>query len=59
MLQMTYNWFGLIKGKASDYSQAVQEWAAEKAYKANHYSESFLDGQWFKWDGAYYCLKFA
>lgn len=59
MLQMTYNWLRLIKGRASDYSQAVQEWAAEKGYQANHYSQSFLIDQWLKWDGAYYCLKFA
>lgn len=52
MLQMTYNWMGLINGRASDYPQSVQEWAAERGYKANHYSYSFLYGQWFEWDGA-------
>lgn len=60
MLQMTYNWFGYIKGRASDYPQAVQEWAAERAYENNHYSTSFLWQQWFKWDNAEAeCLKYA
>lgn len=55
MLQMTYNWFGLINGRASDYPQATQEWAAERAWAANHYSYSFLVGQWFRYDGASGC----
>lgn len=55
MLQMTYNWMGVIKGRASDYSQAVQEWAAEKAWAANGYSYSFLYQQWFAWDNADGC----
>lgn len=50
MLQMTYNWMGLIKGKASWYPQVVQEWAAEKAYAENHYSPSFIYNQWLKWE---------
>jgi hypothetical protein len=60
MLQMTYNWLGYIKGKASDYSQSVQEWAAENAYRDNKYSVSFLMGQWFDYDNAEAeCLKYA
>jgi hypothetical protein len=59
MLQMTYNWMGLIKGRASDYPQAVQEWAAERGYKANHYSRAFLYGQWIEWDGATECYAYA
>jgi hypothetical protein len=52
MLQMSYDWMGVIKGKASDYPQVVQEWAAEHAWAENHYSASFLYGQWFDYDGA-------
>jgi len=59
MLQMTYSWLGFIRGRASDYSQRIQEWAAEKAYQHNGYSISFLYGQWFNWDGASgACLKY-
>jgi hypothetical protein len=56
-LQMHANWYGLAN--AGMVSQSVQEWTAERAWKADGYSQSFLDGQWFKWDGAYYCAKYA
>jgi hypothetical protein len=59
LLQMTWNWMGLIKGAASNYPRAVQEWAAERAWAENGYSVSFLDGQWLEWDGAYECLVYA
>lgn len=60
MLQMSYNWLGYIRGRASDYSQQVQEWAAERAYRANGYSTAFLYGQWFDYDGrAGACLGYA
>lgn len=59
MLQMTYDWLGYIRGRASDYPQSVQEWAAEKAWGDNSYSHGFLVGQWLEWDGAYECLDYA
>ena len=60
MLQMTWNWFGYIKGAASNYPQSVQEWAAERAYANNHYSSSFLYGQWFNYDhAAGECLQYG
>ena len=54
-LQMSYNWLGYISGDAANYSQAQQEWAAEKAWAANGYSSSFLYGQWYEWDNADGC----
>lgn len=60
MLQMSWNWLGYIKGAASNYSQSVQEWAAEKAYRDYHYARSFLYGQWFNYDNAAgECLGYA
>lgn len=60
MLQMSWNWLGYIKGAASDYSQLVQERAAEHAYKDYHYAHSFLYGQWFNYDhAAGTCLPYA
>lgn len=59
MLQMTYNWFGVISGKASDYSQAVQEWAAEKVYAKQSDKAGFLNGQWFNYDAADGCIVYA
>lgn len=44
---------------ASDDSQLVQEQAAERAYAASGYSSSFLYDQWFDYDYASYCLKYA
>jgi len=59
MLQMHWNWGYGIVGAASNYSQAAQEWAAERAYEASGRSRSFLIGQWLEWDGAYECLAYA
>jgi hypothetical protein len=61
MLQMTWNWFGYIKGAASNYSQSVQEWAAERAYRDHHFARSFLYGQWFNYWPNYSgdCLGYA
>jgi len=52
MLQMHADWGYGTSPHASDDPQIVQEWAAERAYKASHYAYSFLYGQWFEWDGA-------
>lgn len=57
MLQMTLNWMKKIRGRASDWPQAVQEWAAETAWAENHYSYSFLYGQWFAYDDADGCYS--
>ena len=57
-LQMSIGWLKMV-GNAGYLSETQQEWIAERAYAANHYSVSFLIGQWFKWDGAYYCEKYA
>lgn len=54
---MHADWYGL--GNAGYYSESVQEWTAERAYKANGYSYSFLYGQWFEWDNADYCNVYA
>jgi len=60
MLQMHAGWGYGTSYHASDDPQAVQEWAAERAYAANHYSTSFLYGQWFDYDGAAgTCLRYA
>lgn len=59
MLQMHADWGYGTSHHASDDSQYVQEWAAERAYASSGYSSSFLDGQWFRWDGRYDCLKYA
>lgn len=60
MLQMHWNWGYGIVGAASSYSQAAQEWAAERGYAASHYSRSFLYGQWFNYDAAAGpCLQYA
>lgn len=58
-LQMSQGWFNMFKGSAGYFSQAQQEWFAEKAYAANGYSWSFLNQQWFKWDNADYCAKYG
>lgn len=58
-LQMSWNWLGQIRGAASDYSEAQQEWAAERAYRASGYSASFLNGQWFNYDNADGCIVYA
>jgi hypothetical protein len=54
-LQMSDGWLGYISGRASDLSQAQQEWVAERAYAASGYSYLFLYGQWYKWDDADGC----
>lgn len=54
-LQMTWNWMGVIHGDAGNLSEAQQEWAAETAWKENGYGYSFLEGQWYEWDGADGC----
>lgn len=46
MLQMHANWGYGTSIYASDDSQLTQEWAAEHAYKASHYSRAWLYGQW-------------
>lgn len=46
--------YGLV-GSAGDYTQAEQEWAAERGYIASGYSWDFLNGQWYKWDAADGC----
>lgn len=61
-LQMTWNWFHQIKGAASNYSEAEQEWAAERAYmqyRTRSARISFLNGQWFNYDDADGCVVFA
>lgn len=45
-LQMTYNWLGIIKGNPNNYSPIQILWAAETGYANNHYSRSWLQGQW-------------
>lgn len=59
MLQMHANWGYGTSTYASDDSQQVQEWAAERAYRASGYSRSFLFGQWLNYDGATECLSDA
>jgi hypothetical protein len=54
-LQMTPGWMGMFSGTANQYSQAQQEWFAERAWKENGYSYSFLYNQWFKYDAADSC----
>lgn len=46
MLQMHAGWGYGTSYYASDDSQMTQEWAAERAYKASHYSRAWLYGQW-------------
>lgn len=58
-LQMHADWGYGTSHHASDDPEYVQEWAAERAYRASGYSQSFLDGQWLRWDGRYDCLKYA
>jgi len=55
LLAMSWGWLGYIRGAASDYPQAAQEWAAERAWAAAGYSYSFLYGQWYEWDAADGC----
>lgn len=55
MLQMHAGWGYGTSYHASDDPQYVQEWAAENAWAANHYSYSFLVGQWYAYDGASVC----
>lgn len=59
MLQMHADWGYGTSHHASDDPQIVQEWAAERAYKASHYSYSFLYGQWFEWDNADGCARYG
>jgi len=54
-LQMHPNWYGVAN--AGYLTQAQQEWAAEKAWRASGYSYSFLYGQWFEWDNADGCYS--
>lgn len=54
-LQMSWGWLGYIAGNPANYSQAQQEWAAERAWAANGYSYGFLYGQWYEWDAADGC----
>lgn len=57
-LQMTYDWGNGITGYAYNYTQAQQEWAAERGYDQG--GISFLWRQWFDYDGAApTCLKYA
>lgn len=56
-LQMHWNWGYGIRGNAGNYSKRAQEWAAERGYR--HGGIPFLYQQWFKWDGATYCLRYA
>lgn len=58
-LQMHEYWGYGTSRYASDDSQLVQEQAAERAYAASGYSSSFLYDQWFDYDYASYCLKYA
>lgn len=44
-MQMHLNW-GELVGRASDYTQLQQEWAAEHAYRSSNYSSHFLWQQW-------------
>lgn len=60
-LQMTYSWgwnqyahYGL-KGDPAHYTQAQQEWAAERGLVANGYSHSWVIGQWAHYD----CLVYV
>lgn len=59
MLQMHADWGYGTSHHASDDPQYVQEWAAEKAYRASHYARSFLVDQWLAYDGAWNCLRYA
>lgn len=45
-LQMTYNWMGVIPGKANWLSPLAQMWAAERVAAQNNFSYSFMRGQW-------------
>lgn len=58
-LQMSWNWLGLISGDAGNYPRIEQEWAAETGYRNSGYTYSFLYRQWFEWDDADYCVKYA
>ena len=60
MLQMHAGWGYGTSYHASDDSQLVQEQAAERAYAASNYHQSFLWEQWFNYDAAESeCLKYA
>lgn len=58
ILQMTYNW-GRLNGNPNNYTPTQIMEEAEYQYKQSNYSRSWLIGQWLRWDGAYYCLKYA
>lgn len=58
-LAMSWGWLGLISGNPSTHSQMEQEWAAEIGYRNSGYSYSFLYGQWFEWDYADGCVRYA
>lgn len=51
----SYNWGHGLIGEAGNYTEAQQEWAAERGYEAAGYSGSFLYGQWYDWDAADGC----
>lgn len=45
-LQMTYNWMGMIPGRASDLPPIAQLWAAELKSAQYGFSWSWMHGQW-------------
>lgn len=53
----SYNWGHGLAGEAGNYTQAQQEWAAERGYEESGYSRSFLEQQWFYWDAADGCAS--
>lgn len=63
MLQMHAGWGYGTSYHASDDSQQVQEWAAERAFASSNYNKSyggFLWQQWFYYDAAEgECLQYA
>jgi len=52
---MHLNWGGLYN--AGYYSQSKQEWAAERELQKR--GTSMLYSEWFEWDDADYCIKYA
>jgi hypothetical protein len=51
-LQMHPGWGYGTSYYASDDSQLVQEWSAERGYRASGFSRSWLLGQWYHPDCA-------
>jgi hypothetical protein len=45
-LQMSYDWMGVINGKASDYSPIAQMVLAEMVSARYHFSYEFMAQQW-------------